>query len=146
MMQQWSKESGKGAEKGKGGWTGSKGGGNIAKGMGKGGKIGGGKGGMGWGLTKNGGSHQRKRDEGTVSGGGFNLDGSEGPEWIPKTSEDERDTEKIAILRAKLKEKVRNRQERMAKEGISTKGTQWEDVGKAGAKKREKKRRRQWNK
>ena len=62
---------------------------------------------MGWGLTKNGGSHQRKRDEGTVSGGGFNLDGSEGPEWIPKTSEDERDTEKIAILRAKLKEKVR---------------------------------------
>ena len=51
MMQQWSKESGKGAEKGKGGWTGSKGGGNIAKGMGKGGKIGG-KGRNGMGLNE----------------------------------------------------------------------------------------------
>ena len=43
------------------------------------------------GKGKNGGSHQRKRNEGIVLGGGFNLYGSEGPDWIPKTSEDERD-------------------------------------------------------
>ena len=45
------------------------------------------------GKEKNGGSHQRKRNEGIILGGGFNLYGSEGPDWIPKTSEDERDTE-----------------------------------------------------
>jgi hypothetical protein len=56
-----------------------------------------------------------------VLGGGFNLYGSEGPDWIQKTSEDERDTEKITILRANVQEKVRKIQNKWQRKGKTKK-------------------------